>query len=151
MTLITNITSDSTIILTCTVSGNSVETITYDNLTNEVTFDARDDIIISFSEFLGFCDQVNIFQTAILFKNPSINPFEIIPFSQLIINEIHDPGTWNLTVTPHTDPNVVEYQGTKSSEKIEMLPRAGSKTLSFPEWQYFLLALNHYRLSIKSF
>lgn len=154
MALVANIVVDlasGTIVLTSTVSGNSVETITYDNSTKEVTFDSRDGIIISFAEFLPFCDQVNIFQTAILFNYPSINVFSTIPFAQLIINELHDPGQWNLTVTPHTDPNVVEYEGTKSSTKLSMNARPSSKTLSFPEWQYFLQALNHYRLSIKSF
>lgn len=154
MALFSNIVVDlasGTIVLTSTVSSNPVETITYDKTSNQITFDARDGIIIDFSEFLPFCDQVNIFQTAILFNFPGIDVFSTTPFTQLIINELHDPGQWNLTVTPHTDPNVVEYEGTKSSTKLNMIARVGSKTLSFPEWTYFLQALNHYRLSIKGF
>lgn len=154
MALVSNINVDSasgTIAFTSSVLENDVENITYDSSTNEITFDARADIIIDFSEFIALCNQINIFQTAILFIYPGIDVFATHPFSQLIINELHDPGMWSLTVSPHTDPNVMECQGTKSSTKMEMLPRSGSKTLSFPEWQYFLQALNHYRLSIKSF
>jgi len=154
MALVSNIVVDlasGLINILATVLGSNVENITYDNSTNQITFDARDDIIIDFAEFLPFCDQINIFQTAILFNYPSINVFATVPFSQLFINELHDPGIWNLIISAHTDPNVVEYQATKSSTKVEMLPRSGSKTLEFPEWQYFLQALNHYRLSIKAF
>lgn len=152
MVLVSNINIDltaGTAILTSTKDGNSVETLTYDNATKEITFDSRDDIIISFTEFLSFFDQVNIFQTAIVFNYNSI--INSSPFTQLIINELHDPGMWNLTVSPHTDPNLVEYQGTKSSTKLEMLPRAGSKTITYPEWIYFLQALSHYAQSIRNF
>lgn len=154
MALVSNIVIDllgQTAILTATVGGDSVEVITYDNATKQVTFDARAYILISFSEFLSFCDQVNIFQTAILFNYSTINVFLTTPFTQLIINELHDSGMWNLTVETDAAPNVVEYQGTGSSSKLEMLKRSGSKTLTFPEWLYFLQALNHYRLSIKAF
>jgi hypothetical protein len=138
-----------TVNLIALVDGNSVELITYDNSTKLVTFDPRDDIIINFSEFLSYCDQINIFQEAIVFNySPNIASK---PFTQIIANELHDPGMWNLTVSAHTDPNVVEYQGTKSSVKMEMLPRASSKTLTFPEWVYFLDVLNHYKTSIKNF
>jgi len=138
-------------ILNANVGVDTVELITYDNSTFQVTFDARPNLIINFTEFLSFCDQVNILQTAILFNYANINVFATTPFTQLIINELHDPGTWNLTVSAHTDPNIVEYEGTKSSVKIYMLERSGSKTLGFAEWLYFLQALNHYRLSIKAF
>ncbi len=154
MALVSNIVLDlasSTVVLTATVDSNSVDVITYDNTVNQVTFDARAGIIIDFSEFLAFCDQVNIFQAAILFSFPSIDVFATTPFAQMLTNELHDPGQWNLTVTPHTDPNVVQYEGTQSSSKLNMIERAGSKTLDFPEWLYFLQVLNHYRLSIKGF
>lgn len=153
MVLVSTINIDlgtQTAILTCSSNGNSVDVITYDNSVQEVTFDSRDGIIIDFSEFLSFCDQINIFETAILF-NFNSNVFATTPFSQMIANELHDPGMWNLTISAHTDPNVYECQGTKSSQKMDIMPRAGSKTLTFPEWLYFLQALNHYRLSIKGF
>lgn len=154
MALISNIVIDvaaQTAILTATVNGDSVELLTYDNTIQEVIFDARPDIIIQFSDFLSFCDQINIFETAILFNFPSINTFTTILFSQMISDEEHVGGQWNLTVTSGADPLVVEYEGTRSSTKLNMLERSGSKSLSFPEWLYFLQALNHYRLSIKSF
>lgn len=154
MALVSNIVIDlasGTIILTATVSGVSVETITYTQSNNQVTFDARDDVIIQFSEFLPLCEQITILETAILFNYPSINVFATTPFTQMQVNELHDVGMWNLTVTSVSNPNIVEYQGTKSSTKLEMLERADNKTLSFPEWLKFLIALNHYKLSIKGF
>lgn len=154
MALISNIVIDlagQTAILTATVIGNSVELITYDNSSKLITFDARAGIIIDFSEFLSFCDQMNIFETALLFNFPNINTFATIPFSQMIIDEEHVGGQWDLTVTSGAVPLVVEYEGTRSSTKLNMLERLASKTLEFPEWLYFLQALNHYRLSIKAF
>lgn len=154
MALVSNIVVDlvnKTIILSCSVDSNPVETITYDKATNTVTFDSRDDIIINFSDFLDFCNQVNIYQTSILFNFPSIDVFSTTPFVQIMTNELHDPGQWNLTISAHTDPTLIEYEGTRSSQKLYMLPRAGSKTLEFPEWEYVLTQLNHYKLSIKGF
>lgn len=142
--------ASQTLILNCTVDSNLVDNITFDNSTQNVTFDSRDDIIISFSEFIAFCNQLFIFQQAI-FNNYGTDPFATNPFLQLIVNELHDVGMWNLTITAHTDPNVVEYQGTKSSQKLEMLPRAGSKTLTYAEWLKFLIAINHYKNSILGF
>jgi len=143
--------ANKTVVLTATVDSASVDVITYDNNANQVTFDQRDGIIISFAEFLDFVAQVNIFQAAILANFSGINPSSANPFTQIMINELHDPGQWNLTVSPHTDPDVVAYEGTKSSLKLNMLVRPSSKTLEFPEWQYFLIALNHYSRSIQQF
>ncbi len=153
MVLVSTINVDlgsESVVLTASVSSDIVDVITYDNTTQQVTFDTRPGIIINFTEFLSFCDQVNIFQTAILF-NYSPNIAATTPFTQILVNELHDPGMWNLTITPHTDPNIIEYQGTRSSSKVEMFERSMSKTLDFAEWVYFLVALNHYKLSIKAF
>lgn len=46
---------------------------------------------------------------------------------------------------------VEKYEGTQSSSKILINKRPSNKILEFPEWIYFLQALNHYRLSIKGF
>jgi len=65
MALVTTINinlNDQIAILTSTKDGDSVELITYDNSTQQVTFDSRLTINIDFIEFLSFCDQINIFQ-----------------------------------------------------------------------------------------
>lgn len=154
MALVSNIVIslvNQTVNLRATVDDNLVEDITYDKTTNQITFAERGEFVINFDEFLPFCDQVNIFQTAILFNFPSIDVFSVIPFSQLVINELHDGDTWDLTVSNQNDPNIVEYICTKSTTQTDMLKRSPSKTIEFPEWTYFLQALNHYRLSIKNF
>jgi len=142
-----------TIIFNAISGSDTIELITYDNSVQEVTFDARPDIIIQFDEFLNFIRQINILQTAILFNFTSVNSFSTVPFIQIIVNEFHDVdlGMWNLTVNAFTGPIVIEYQGTRSSTKLEMLERSSSKTLTFPEWQKVLLALNNYRSSIQAF
>lgn len=55
------------------------------------------------------------------------------------------------TVSGETDPDIVAYEGTKSSLKMDIAERSGNKTIDFPKWLYFLQALNHYRLSIRAF
>lgn len=155
MSLVSNIVVDlasGTVVLTSTVSGNSVENITYLNSGKQVTFSARPDITITQSEFLSFCDQVNIFQTAILFNfNPDV--FAIIPFGSCNNTETHDTGLnqWNLVCIYGASPRVCNYSFFKASGNEVLTNRGSSKTLDFPEWQYFLQALNHYRLSIKQF
>lgn len=156
MALVSTINIDlasQTDILAATVSGTPVETITYDNSTKQVTFDARASILINFSEFLAFADQVNIFQTSILFNFSTVNASATTPFDKLTSIEYHDigAGNWNLTVSPLAGDDVVSYEGTASSQKLVMNERFSSVTLSFPEWILFLQSFNHYRLSIKSF
>jgi hypothetical protein len=146
-------TGSQTVTLTATVGGDSVETITFDNTTQQVTFAARSGILINFSEFLSFSDQVNIFETAILFNFSTINSAATKPFDKIVSNEFHDigAGNWNLTVSPLSGDDVVSYEATKSSLKLYMNTRSSDVTLSFPEWILFLQSFNHYRLSVKAF
>jgi hypothetical protein len=141
---------NSTEILNSSVDSSLVENITYDNFGKSITFDARENIIINLVEFIDFVNQVNIFQTSISFNyKPSTSL--VFPFSQIIINELNDITNWNLVVAAHTDPNIVDYEYTKSSSKMNMNPRASNKTISFSEWLYFLTSLNHYVNSLKQF
>lgn len=155
MALVSNIVIDlssKTAVLTSTVSGNNVEVITYVNSLQQVTFNARPDITISQADFLSFCDQINIFQTAIIFNfNPDV--FAIIPFGSCNNTENHDSvlNQWNLVCIYGATPRVCNYSFVKATSNEVLTNRASSKTLEFPEWTYFLQALNHYRLSIKGF
>lgn len=145
--------SARTAVLNSTQSGNVVETVTYNANTNDVTFDARPYILLNFTEFLTFCDQMIILQTAVLF-NYAPNITLTKPFGQVIVNELHNlvSNQWNLTVSNFTSPPyVMQYEGTRSSLKLEMEDRASTVTLTFPEWTVFLAALLHYRLSIQAF
>jgi hypothetical protein len=139
-----------TIILNAQVGSDIVDIVTYDNATKRITFSDRAEVLTSFSEFVSFCEQMNIFQTAILF-NYSPNVAATTPFLQILADEHHTPGQWNMTVSSDTDPNVAQYEGTHSSSKLLMIARVGDKTIDFPEWLFFLQVLNHYKLSIKNF
>lgn len=156
MVLLSSIIVDTgaqTVVLTANVGVDSIETITFANSTQEVTFAARASIQINFSEFLSFADQMNIFETAILFNFSTINAAASSPFVKQTSIEYHDvgAGNWNLSVSPLAGDDVVSYEATKSSLKFVMNTRAGDVTLTFPEWILFLQAFNHYRLSIKAF
>lgn len=156
MVLVSNIAVDTglqTVVLTSTVGVDTVEIITFDNTTQQVTLSARASILINFSEFLSFADQVNIFETAILFNFSTINIAATKPFDKLISNEFHDIGSgdWNLTVSPLSGDDVVSYEATKSTLKFLMNTRSSDVTLSFPEWILFLQSFNHYKLSVKAF
>lgn len=155
MTLNSNIVinlGNQTAVLTCSSDGFAVETLTYDNSNKTINFYKREPLTISGSEFISFGNQVNIFQTAILFNfSPLIS--DTTPFSQMIVNELHDlgPETWSLVVSPHTDPNVCDYVATLSSLDVALNDRNPSQTIDFPEWIVFLAALNHYRLSVRNY
>lgn len=142
---------------TATLNGlvgvDIVENITYDNVTHSVTFDARASILINFAEFLAFADQVNIFQTAIIFNFSTANIAATTPFDKITSMEYHDigAGNWDLTVSPLAGDDVVSYEATKSSLKFVMNARSSAVTLSFAEWVLFLQSFNHYRLSVKAF
>lgn len=146
-------TSVNTIVLSSSSIDGAVETITYDAVTNQVTIAARSAILINFVEFLNLCDQINIFETAILFNFSLVNILTTKPFIQVASTELHDvgAGNWNLTCSPLTGSNICEYQATKSTLKFYMVSRDADVILEFPEWVLFLQSLNHYRLSIKAF
>lgn len=141
-----------TAVLTCTVSGNRVEIITYTNSTQNVTFTKRDPLTISGTDFMSYTDQIKIFQTAIIF-NFSPNQFATVPFGQCDANEIQDVGsqTWNLTVFSVDGSNVVEYSAALATLDVALIDRNPDKTITFPEWIETLVALNHYRLSVRNY
>lgn len=156
MVLLSQIVVDTgaqTVVLSATVGGDSVETITFDNTTQELIFSSRPSLIINFSEFLSFSDQVNIFETAILFNFSTINAAATKPFNKNVSTEYHnlDAGNWNFTVSTLSGDEIVSYEGTKSSLKLLMNTRSSDITLTFSEWILFLQEFNHYRLSIKAF
>lgn len=141
-----------TVILTSTSSGNSVETITYNNILNQITFSSRADITITGSEFIDFVSQINILQTAILFNfSPNINA--TVPFGSVNNVENHDSNanTWGLTCIYGATPRVLNYAGLGSNKTVNLLARANSKTIEFTEWIRCLSALNSYRISIRNF
>lgn len=141
-----------TAVMTCTVNDVPVETLTYVNSTQSVDFYKRDPVTISGFDFIAFGNQVNIFQTAIIF-NFSPGVASTIPFAQMIVNELHDvgAGTWALLISPYSGSDVCNYTANLSGSSIDMGNRNPSTTLDFPEWIVFLSGLNHYRLSVRNF
>lgn len=155
MALVNVITIDlvaKTAVLTSTSAGNGVETITYTNSTNQITFSTRADIVISGADFINLIDQINIFQTAILF-NFAPNAFATIPFGSCDNSEVHDivNNNWNLACIYGASPRAINYSGLGASKTVDLLARASPKIIDFPEWIYCLYALNHYRISIRNF
>jgi len=154
MALVSLITIDlvtQTVTLTTTVSGNSVETIIYNDLNKQINFALRPLINISIKDFLDYIAQVNIFQQAIFFNfNPSIA--ETLPFGSCSNVENHDVGLneWNLLCVYGALPRVCNYSCNIGSQTVNLANRVNAKTIEFPEWIYFLQALNHYRASIKA-
>lgn len=155
MVLTTSITislGTGTAVLQCSTQDGPVETLTYNNNTQTVEFYKRDPITLSGSSFISFGNQINIFQTAIIF-NFAPSQFSTIPFVQMIVNELNDvgAGTWALLISPYDGSDVCNYTANLAESNVYMDNRNPSKTLEFPEWIVFLNGLNHYRLSIRNF
>lgn len=156
MVLVSNIAVDpgaQTIILSSVVGIDPIETVTYENTTKEITFSARPSTLINFLEFFSFSDQLNIFQTAILFNFPSVNIAASKPFDKIESIEFHDigSGNWDLNSSTISGDNIVSYEATKSTEKFLMNERTGDVSVSFPEWILFLQLFNHYSRSVRQF
>lgn len=155
MALINVITVDlgsKTIVLNCTSAGNLVENITYNQSINQITFATRNDIVISGNDFIILTNQINIFQTAILFNfSPNINAY--IPFNSCDNSENHDSvnNLWGLACIYGVSPRAINYSAIGSNKTVDLLSRANSKNIEFPEWLYLLQALNHYRTSVINF
>lgn len=152
MALISNIVislEDGTAVLAVTRSGDVVETISYENIGQTVTFASRDDITITSSEFIDLCNQVNILQTAILF-NYLVNQLATTPFSVVSCIERNAITTWDFTfsLVDIPDPNVADYSDVIADSQVFLAGRHGNKILQFPEWIYFLQSLTHYRKSV---
>jgi len=141
-----------TAVLSCTVGLNSIETFTYNKTNNQVTLSARPDIAITGPEFMDFCNQVNIFETAILFNYaPLISA--TIPFNSTNVTETQDVmnNNWNMVCIFGAPPRVNNYSANSISKIVQLFNRANAKTIDFPEWLVFLTDLNHYRLSVRNY
>lgn len=138
--------------LTCSVGLNVVETITYNKSNNQITFSSRPDITITGSEFMDFCNQVNICQTAILFNyGPLVSA--TIPFNSTNVTETQDiaNNNWNMVCIFGAVPRVSNYSANSITKMVTLFNRASPKTIDFPEWLVFLTDLNHYRLSVRNY
>lgn len=155
MVLVITITVDlaaKTVILNSTSSGNLVENITYSQALNQVTFATRPDILISISDYMSLINQINIFQTAILFNFiPSV--IATTPFGSCENLENHDSiaNTWGLACIYGASPRVINYSCSGSTKLVDLIALGSSKTIEFPEWLYLLPALNHYKFSLTNF
>lgn len=155
MALVNTITVDlaaKTVVLNSTSGGNLVENITYSQSVNQITFLTRPDIVISGIDFLNLTNQINIFQTAILFNfSPNINA--TIPFNSCDNSENHDSvnNLWGLACIYGASPRPINYSAIGSNNTVDLIARGSSKTIEFPEWLNLLNGLNHYRVSIRNF
>ena len=129
---------------------NTVERITYDNTSKNITVDDRSAITISMDEFLDFISQINIFETSIL-TNFNSNPFLTTPFGSCNCTENRDIGaaTWGLVCIFGGIPRLCNYLCNITLKTIDLANRAGPKTISFVEWVYFILHINHYNKSLR--
>lgn len=155
MALVTTIDIDlgsGTATLTCISDGNTAEVVTYNNTSQTITFAERGELTISGVDFMSLEDQFKIFETAIVF-NYSPNQFTTNPFNQVLVNENQDTGTqtWNLTVFSVSDPNAIEYTANLNTLDILLHKRSPEKIIVFSEWIKTLLALSHYRLSVRNY
>lgn len=154
MALLSNIAVNETggiCVLTVTKYGNAVETITYTDSANQISFAARLNINISVIEFLDYVSQINIFQAAILLKhNPNV--FLTVPFGSCNNTEDHNVilNKWDLVSIYGLPPRVCNYSCDIASLTVDLANRANSKTIDFPEWIYWLGKLNHYKNSLKA-
>lgn len=155
MVLVSNIVIDNideTAVLTVSFDGSLVETISFDNLNNLITFNERGELFISGQDFIDLIEQIKIFEVAILFNfNP--NQFQTEPYSQILSENTLDLGTgqWNLIVESLGDPFIIEYSGILSTI-TEMLHKRGSaKTIEFSEWIVVLSRLKNYQLQIRNY
>lgn len=140
--------------LTITNASTPVETITYTNSSNTVSFASRSMINISGIDFLNYLAQFLIFQTAIL-NNFSANIFTTTPFTEVENVETNNVGgnSWNFySVTSYSPTGrTVDYSALGSNQTVNINNRQFTITINFPEWVYLLGALNHYNASVKAF
>ncbi len=68
-------------------------------------------------------------------------------------NEVNDTvgHTWSLAGIFVASPRVINYSAILSNKTVDLLNRAQSKTIEFPEWIFLLYCLKHYRNSVKTF
>jgi hypothetical protein len=153
MALINVVTVDlaaKTINLNSTESGNSVENITYSNVTSQITINSRSGITISASELIDLNNQINILQTAINFNFPGSN-FSIAPFSSVDVTETNNTTTWDLQNKVGNGTNLFDYSAVLSNKTEILNKRTQTQTISLAEWLYIVASLNHYLLSVRKF
>ena len=151
MALVTTIVIDllnSTGVLTVKDGVNFVETVTYS--VNSITFSSRPLISISVSDFLNLLNQINIFQTALIYNFSPVIQYLNSGSNCKEINDIN-LNTLDLTCTYGNTPDAVNYTGTKSTQLIKLQNRANPKTLTYQYWIDLLSYLIHYSKSIKLF
>lgn len=155
MVLVSNIVIDNTAgtaVLSMMIGSDLVETITFQNSNNQVTFLERAELFISGKDFLDFMDQLKIFEVAILFNfNP--NQFQTEPYSQTITTNTLDTGSgqWNLTVDSLGEPFIIEYSAILSTIMMMLHKRNNAKTIEFSEWITTLARLKNYQLQVRNY
>jgi hypothetical protein len=140
--------------LTVTNSGNPVDTITYTDATKVLSFANRSLINISGADFLNYLQQFAVFQQAIL-NNFSPNINTSVPYTETDFNENNNTGSssWDFYAVCGYAPlgRLVDYSALSSNSTVNVKNRQFTLTANFNEWLNLLLALLHYKQSVKTF
>jgi hypothetical protein len=146
--------SGQTVTLTVTSAGSPVETITYTFSSNTLQFASRSLINISGTDFLTLMQQINLFQTAIIF-NFNVNVITSTPFTEVQNIEDNITGTnqWEFySVTGYSPTGrTLDYTALGSNATVNLNNRQFAVTVNFPEWTLMLQALNHFKGSVQQF
>lgn len=142
-----------TAVLTITNASNPVETITYTNSLNQISFAPRSLINISAADFLNYLSQFAIFQTAILFNFPQYTGTTPFTFMENVETNNTGSNQWDFYSVVGYSPTgrTVDYACLGSNNTANLNNRQFTITLNFPEWLYLLQALNHFQASATAF
>ena len=60
-------------------------------------------------------------------------------------------NTWNLDITPANTTKIIDYKANGDDTTVDLLIRALSNTISYSDFVYILILLDHYQGSVKKF
>jgi hypothetical protein len=140
--------------LTITNAGNPVDTITYTDSTQILSFANRSLINISGADFINYLLQFAVFQQAILYNfSPNINTTIPYTMTQFVENNNTGNSSWDFYGVCGYAPlgRVVDYSAMSSNSTVNVKNRQFTLTALFTEWLNLLTSLLHYQLSVRAF
>jgi hypothetical protein len=130
--------------------GDLCENLVYTS--GAIIFEQRLGLTMSLSDFMQFVKIVNAFQI-VLVNNFDLNIADILPFGECTVRSEHNPSAnrWDFICIFNDVPRVANYHFHTDTKLVQFIARNDDKSISWPEWCFFLMQLNHFAKSIKGF
>lgn len=124
-----------------------IDTITYTNLNQQVSFVTHLAITLSSSDFITLINFYLAFNAGIIASLISPNQHQFVPFTSVDVVQAND-GISQLSFTLTSGSSLFDYTATYPAGTVNVARRNSAVTLSYAQWLYALYILANYKLFV---